>query len=98
MKTSFTITLIVGSLAMPMISYAKADSNGSTRDEVKAQVTQAEKNGVLHQSKVHYPDYGSDVSGAGRQSASEYGAAPLNFSQSGSRINSDSGGKFFEHH
>ncbi|WP_342965362.1 DUF4148 domain-containing protein [Paraburkholderia sabiae] len=98
MKTSFTISLIVAALTMPMISYAKVDSNGTTRDEVKAQVAQAEKDGTLHQSKVHYPQYDQNASAAGRQSSSEYGTMPLNFSQSGSPAKAATNSKLFEHH
>ena len=98
MKISFTISMVVAALAMPMMSYAKADSNGLSRDEIKAQVVQAEKDGTLHQPKVHYPEYGQNASATERQSASEYGATPLNFSQSGSRLQSGSSSKLFEHH
>ena len=98
MKTRFTISLIVAALAMPMISYAKADSNGLTRDQVKAQVVQAEKDGTLHQSKVHYPQYDQNASATGRQSASEYGSMPLNFSQAGSSAKTGSDSTLFEHH
>ncbi|MEM5340636.1 DUF4148 domain-containing protein [Paraburkholderia azotifigens] len=98
MKISFTISMIVAALAMPMISYAKADSNGLTRDEVKAQIVQAGKDGTLHQSKVHYPEYDQNASAAGRQSASGYGTMPLNFSQSGSPVKSGSNSQLFEHH
>jgi hypothetical protein len=98
MKTSLAVSMVVAALAMPMVSYAKADSNGLTRDEVKAQVVQAEEDGTLHQPKVHYPEYGQNASATGRQSASEYGTTPLNFSQSGSRMQSGSNSKLFEHH
>ncbi|MBN3754839.1 DUF4148 domain-containing protein [Paraburkholderia sp. Tr-20389] len=98
MKTSLIISLIAVALATPMISYAKVDSNGLTRDEVNAQVVQAEKDGTLHQSKVHYPEYASRASEAGPRSTGEYGAPPLNFSQSGSRDRSGNVNTLFEHH
>jgi hypothetical protein len=98
MKTSLTISMLVAALVIPMISYAKVDANGQTRDEVNAQVAQAEKDGTLHQSKVHYPEYGQNASNAGRESASEYGTMPLNFSQSGSPAKGGSNNKLFEHH
>ena len=97
MKTSITIAMLTAALLMPAISYAKIDSNESTtRAEVKAQIVQAEKDGTLHQSKVHYPDYNANAS-AGR-SASDYGTMPLNFSQSGSPAKGMSDSTLFEHH
>lgn len=98
MKTSFTISMIIAALTMPMISYAKVDSNDSTRADVKAQVVQAEMDGTLRQSKVHYSQYDQNASATGRQSASEYGSMPLNFSQSGSPAKTGSDSKLFEHH
>ena len=99
MKTSITVAMLTAALLMPAISYAKIDSNDSTtRAEVKAQIVQAEKDGTLHQSKVHYPDYNANASEAARQSASDYGTMPLNFSQSGSPAKGMSDSKLFEHH
>ena len=99
MKTSITIAMLTGVLLMPAISYAKIDSNAATtRAEVKAQIVQAGEDGTLHQSKVHYPDYYVNASTAARQSASDYGTIPLNFSQSGSPAKGMSDSKLFEHH
>ncbi|PRX33069.1 uncharacterized protein DUF4148 [Paraburkholderia sp. BL18I3N2] len=98
MKTRFAISLIIAALAMPMISYAKVDSNGLTRDEVKAQVVQAEKDGTLHQSKVHYPEYDQNASAVAKQSASDYGTMPSNFTQSGSPARGGSKANPVEHH
>ena len=99
MKTSITIAMLTAALLAPAISYAKIDSNDSTtRAEVTAQIAQAEKDGTLHQSKVHYPDYNANAPTAARQSASDYGTMPLNYSQSGSPAKGMSDSKLFEHH
>ena len=98
MKKSLAISLIVGVLTVPMIAHAKVDSNSMTRDEVAAQVVQAEKDGTLHQSKVHYPDYNTTASAVSQQPAQAYGIAPVNFSQSGSRVKAGDDNRLFEHH
>ncbi|WP_109481949.1 DUF4148 domain-containing protein [Paraburkholderia sp. C35] len=99
MKTSIAIAMIAAALAMPALSYAKVDSNqGTTRTEVKAQIVQAEQDGTLHQSKIHYPDYAPKESTAAQQSISEYGSMPTSFSQSGSPANGLNNSKLFEHH
>ncbi|BCF91723.1 MULTISPECIES: DUF4148 domain-containing protein [Paraburkholderia] len=99
MKTSITIAMLTAVLLMPAISYAKIDSNQTTtRGEVKAQIVQAEKDGTLHQSKVHYPDYNANASTVAQQSDSGYGTMPLNFSQSGSPAQGINNSILFDHH
>ncbi|MBN3765991.1 DUF4148 domain-containing protein [Burkholderia sp. Ac-20365] len=98
MKTSLVISLVVSALAMPMIAHAKIDSNSVTRDEVRAQLVQAEKDGTLHQSKNQYPDYNANNASDTQQSARDYGMAPATFSQSGARIKDANNNRLFEHH
>ena len=73
MKKRLTALLVVAVMA-PALSYAQSDAP-VTRSEVRAQIAQAERDGDLHQSKVHYPEmhrenaahdnraYGADVEG-----------------------------------
>ena len=98
MKTSLIISLIVAALTAPMVAHAKIDSNGLTRDEVRAQVVQAGKDGTLHQSKIHYPDYNTTVPAVAQQSDRDYGTTPMTYSQSGSRVKGGNDNRLFEHH
>ncbi|SIT41271.1 conserved exported hypothetical protein [Paraburkholderia piptadeniae] len=101
MKTSLTVSLIVAALAMPAMSYAQSaqsTQDPTTRSEVNAQIVQAEKDGTLHQSKVHYPDYTAAQTGVARQSTEAYGTMPLNFSQSGTPLKAPMSTSPFTHH
>ncbi|MEM5436849.1 DUF4148 domain-containing protein [Paraburkholderia diazotrophica] len=98
MKASLTVSLIVAALAMPAMSYAQSTQDPVTRSEVKAQIVQAEKDGTLHQSKVHYPDYAAAQTGVARESTEAYGTMPLNFSQSGAPSKATMSTSVFSHH
>jgi len=100
MKISFAIPMIVAALSIPAMSYAQSNTDPVTRADVKAQTKQAEQDGTLHQSKIHYPDYSTAQSGASRTSYSNesYGSMPLNYSQSGGRSSVMGGGSTFAHH
>lgn len=98
MKTSFMISLIAAALTIPAMSYAQSTQAPVTRGEVNAQIVQAEKDGTLHQSKVHYPDYTAAPSGVARESTEEYGTMPMNFTQSGAPSKTTMSGPLFTHH
>ncbi|SEJ93530.1 DUF4148 domain-containing protein [Paraburkholderia diazotrophica] len=101
MKASLTVSLIVAALAIPAMSYAQSAQSTQapvTRSEVNAQIVQAEKDGTLHQSKVHYPDYAAAQTGTARESTEAYGTMPMNFSQSGAPSNVTAGTSLFSHH
>jgi hypothetical protein len=101
MKTSFTVSLIVAALAMPAMSYAQSAQTTQdpiTRSDVQAQIVQAEKDGTLHQSKVHYPDYAAAQTGVARESTEAYGTMPMNFSQSGAPSKATTATSLFSHH
>jgi hypothetical protein len=58
MKTFISSLAVAAALIAPAISFAQAGSNDPiTRAQVRSEIVQAEQQGVLHQSKVHYPDY-----------------------------------------
>jgi len=100
MKTSLTVSLIVAALSIPAMSYAQSAQTTQdpiARSEVKAQTVQAEKDGTLHQSKVHYPDYAAAQTGVARESTEAYGTMPLNFTQSGTPSKGTTSTSLFTH-
>ncbi|TDN61787.1 DUF4148 domain-containing protein [Paraburkholderia sp. BL10I2N1] len=98
MKNFISSLAVAAALIAPAISFAQAGSNDPiTRAQVKSEIVQAEQQGVLHQSRVHYPDYNSQDSMHADASAhmntnananataggAEYGSAMVGSSQSG---------------
>ncbi|RZF31736.1 DUF4148 domain-containing protein [Paraburkholderia sp. UYCP14C] len=78
MKVLFAHAILATAIAIPAVSWAQP----VTRSDVESSVTQAEQNGTLHQSKVHYPDA---TRSAQARSSNDYGSSPLVNSQSGHR-------------
>jgi hypothetical protein len=96
MKTFISSLAVAAVLIAPAISFAQAGSNDPiTRAQVKSEIVQAEQQGVLHQSKVHYPDYnrqdsmhadaGANMNTNANATAGggDYGSAMVGSSQSG---------------
>lgn len=75
-------------ITIPALSFAQASNEPVTRAEVMAQVVQAEQDGTLHQSKVHYPPaqpgaaFADNAFGSSQEGSSQAGrfAQPLSMS------------------
>ncbi|WP_233852311.1 DUF4148 domain-containing protein [Paraburkholderia sp. HD33-4] len=78
MKVLIAHAILATAIAIPAVSWAQP----VTRSAVESLVTQAEQNGTLHQSKVHYPDA---IKSAQVPASNDYGSGPLVNSQSGHR-------------
>ncbi|MGF6778876.1 DUF4148 domain-containing protein [Paraburkholderia sp. GAS334] len=92
MKGLISSLVVAGALIVPAVSFAQTGNNDPiTRDSVRAQVVQAEQQGVLHQSKTHYPQYdtpahamASGVASTGNVASNvDYGPATYGSTQSG---------------
>jgi len=77
--------VIASTLTIPVAAFAQNANNPITRADVLAQLVQAEKQGTLHQSKVHYPQYLKVQNTRGTQGseASAYGYLAYGSTQAG---------------
>ncbi len=78
MKRLFSISLIALAFVAPVASFAQTANGPVTRAQVHAEVVAAERNGTLHQSKVHYPSSPQTAT----PDATAYGAPLAGSSQS----------------
>ncbi|MGF6639915.1 hypothetical protein OKW38_006204 [Paraburkholderia sp. MM5496-R1] len=93
MKVLIAHAILATTIAIPALSSAQP----LTRSEVEANVIQAEQNGTLHQSKLHYPDESSPRQA---HANNDYGSGPVVNSQSGHRLSfaTPSDNALFSHH
>jgi hypothetical protein len=92
MKAKLIAALMVSTTMFPMIAFAQ--SQPVTRAQVQAQIVQAERDGTLHPSNVHYPDGVVATSAADN---SGYGTATAGNSQSGSTVSAASVNALYRH-
>jgi hypothetical protein len=77
----FTVA-IASAMVVPVASFARTPDDSVTRSEVRAQVAEAQQNGTLHQSKVHYPSQQASMQAAQTVGATSYGTSMAGSSQS----------------
>jgi hypothetical protein len=82
MKSLISSIAVAVALIVPAVSFAQASGDGITRAQVRAQVVQAEQQGVLHQPKAHYPQDNSQAGGKAGTADIDYGPATFGTSQS----------------
>jgi Domain of unknown function (DUF4148) len=73
---------LASALVVPVASFAGAPEDSVTRSEVRAQVAEAQQNGTLHQSKVHYPSEQASTQAARTVDTTSYGTSMAGSSQS----------------
>jgi hypothetical protein len=83
MKSIISTIAVAVALIVPTVSFAQTTGDGITRAQVHAQVVQAEQQGVLHQSKVHYPQDNAQAASKSGAANIDYGPATFGTSQSG---------------
>jgi len=98
MKSLLTNFLIATTLIVPAASFAQNSNGPITRAQVKAQVVEAEQQGTLHQSKVHYPPAAPWTAHAQSAPDPSYGATTYGSSQSSASVPLDSNVTPFKHH
>jgi len=98
MKSLLTTFVVAVSLIVPTASFAQNSNGPMTRAQVKAQVVEAEQQGTLHQSKVHYPPAAPWTTHAQSAPDASYGATTYGSSQSSASVPLDSNVTPFKHH
>ncbi|WP_322044477.1 DUF4148 domain-containing protein [Paraburkholderia sp. J67] len=97
LNTRLLATLIISTAMLPAMAFAQDLSKSEIvqRAAVKAQIAQAEQDGTLHPSNVHYPD--GVVPTSANAGNSGYGTASVGNSQSGSAANSAAVNALYRH-
>jgi len=98
-KSLITTFLVAATLIVPAAASFAQSSNGPiTRAQVKAQVVEAEQQGTLHQSKVHYPPAAPWTTHTQSAPDASYGATMYGSSQSSASVPLDTNVTPFKHH
>jgi hypothetical protein len=72
--------LIAAALLVPIASFAQSFPKPITRSDINSQVAEAQQQGTLRQSKVHYPQ-ATDMANGPRSADSAYGETSYGSSQ-----------------
>lgn len=95
MKSLIAALIIASSAILPSVSFAQ-QTHELTRAEVRAQLIDAQQQGLTHQSKNQYPGPGKMSASPGDNSG--YGAPVTGSQQAGAPLGLQPGHSLFAHH
>jgi hypothetical protein len=98
MNRVLSILLVASTVVTPLSAIAQTSTDPVTRSEVRAQVSAAQQNGTLHQSKVHYPSEPVPTQTAANVDATSYGMSMSGSSESRDAVTTHPQDTLFLHH